>query len=133
MKTLRYYHQIGLLEPSRADSFTGYRYYTAVQLARLNHILALKDLDFSLDQIRQMLDDDLSPGQIRGLLRLKRAEITRQIEADQARLARLDSRLTQIEKEAKIPRYKIPLRQLCQLRKCCVVIPRNRGIFTCTG
>ncbi len=116
VKTLRYYHRIGLLEPARIDSFTGYRYYTAVQLARLNHILALKDLGFSLEQIGQMLDDDLSPGQIRGLLRLKQAEIARQIEADQARLARLESRLTQIEKEAKMPKYEVVIKQVDKMQ-----------------
>ena len=112
VKTLRYYHQIGLLEPARIDSFTGYRYYTAVQLTRLNHILALKDLGFSLEQIGQMVDDDLSPEQIRGMLRLKQAEIGGRIEADQARLARLESRLKQIEKEAKMPAYEVVIKKV---------------------
>lgn len=112
VKTLRYYHQIGLLEPARIDDFTGYRFYTAVQLSRLNHILALKDLGFSLEQIGQIIGDDLSPEQIRGLLQLKRAELARQIEADQARLARLESRLKQIEKEAKMPDYEVVIKQV---------------------
>jgi effector-binding domain-containing protein len=112
VKTLRYYHDIGLLEPARIDDFTGYRFYTAVQLTRLNHILALKDLGFSLEQIGQIVDDDLSPEQIRGMLRLKRAEVVQQIEADQARLARLESRLRQIEKEAKMPDYEVVIKQV---------------------
>ncbi|NKQ37697.1 MAG: MerR family DNA-binding protein [Chloroflexi bacterium] len=98
------------------SSCRGYRYYTAVQLTRLNHIIALKDLGFSLEQIGQMLDDDLSPAQIRGLLWLKRAEISQQIEADQARLARLESRLTQIEKEAKMPKYGVVIKQVDKMQ-----------------
>ncbi|MEJ2748487.1 MAG: MerR family transcriptional regulator [Anaerolineae bacterium] len=89
VKTLRFYHQIGLLEPARIDDFTGYRYYTAVQLTRLNHILALKDLGFSLEQIGQMVDDDLTTEQIRGLMRMKQVELVQQIETEQARLTRL--------------------------------------------
>ncbi len=112
VKTLRYYHQIGLLEPDQIDGFTGYRYYTAVQLTRLNHILALKDLGFSLEQIGQMVDDDLSPEQIRSLLRMKQAELAQQIETEQSRLARLESRLEQIEREAKLPDYEIVVKQV---------------------
>ncbi len=116
VKTLRYYHQIGLLEPALIDDFTGYRYYTAVQLTRLNHILALKDLGFSLEQISQMVGDDLSPEQIRGLLRMKQAELAQEIEAEQSRLARLESRLAQIEREAKLPDYEIVIKQVEMIR-----------------
>lgn len=49
VKTLRYYNEIGLLEPAEIDSFTGYRYYSVTQLPRLNRILALKDLGLSLN------------------------------------------------------------------------------------
>ncbi len=111
VKTLRYYHQIGLLEPAQIDDFTGYRYYTALQLTRLNQILALKDLGFSLEQIGQMVDDDLSLEQIRGMMRLRKAEIGQEIAADQARLARLELRLTQIDKEAKMPEFEIVVKK----------------------
>jgi DNA-binding transcriptional MerR regulator len=36
VKALRYYDEIGLLKPVRVDQFTGYRYYSADQLPRLN-------------------------------------------------------------------------------------------------
>ena len=48
---LRHYDEIGLLRPVKVDPFTGYRYYSTDQLPRLNRILALKDLGFSLEQI----------------------------------------------------------------------------------
>jgi DNA-binding transcriptional MerR regulator len=51
VKALRLYDQLGLLKPSHVDHFTGYRYYLADQLPRLNRILAFKDLGFSLEQI----------------------------------------------------------------------------------
>lgn len=57
---LRYYDEIGLLNPAKIDEWTGYRYYSAQQIPRLNRILALKDLGLSLDQVRRMLDDDVS-------------------------------------------------------------------------
>jgi len=75
VKTLRYYDEIGLLKPAKVDRFTSYRYYSADQLPRLNRILALKDLGLSLAQVAQLLDGDLPPAQIRGMLRLKQAEL----------------------------------------------------------
>jgi effector-binding domain-containing protein len=112
IKTLRYYHQIGLLEPDVIDEFTGYRFYTAVNLIRLNRILALKDLGFSLEQIAQILDDDLSSEQVRGMLRLKEAEIEREIAAEQARLTRIQTRLQQFKQEAAVPHYDVVLKNI---------------------
>jgi DNA-binding transcriptional MerR regulator len=99
VKTLRHYDKIGLLKPAEVDRFTGYRYYSASQLPRLNRILALKDLGLSLDQIAQLLEGDLSPDQIRGMLRLKQVEIQQQMQEEQVRLARVEWRLKQIERE----------------------------------
>ncbi|HBK59780.1 MAG TPA: MerR family transcriptional regulator, partial [Firmicutes bacterium] len=75
VKTLRYYDELGLLKPSRVHDFTGYRYYTAEQLPRLNRILALKDLGLSLEQIGVLLNKEVSSEELRGMLRLKQAEV----------------------------------------------------------
>lgn len=48
VKTLRYYDEIGLLKPETVDSNTGYRYYSAEQLPRLNSIVGLKELGMNL-------------------------------------------------------------------------------------
>ena len=55
VKTLRFYHEEGLLEPTSIDDQTGYRYYDAslVELART--IAFLKSLDFSLAEIEMLL------------------------------------------------------------------------------
>src|SRR5215469_14376688 len=79
IKTLRYYDEVGLFKPIDVDRFTGYRYYSASQLPRLNRILALRDLGLSLEQIAQVLDEGVSPEQLRGMLRLKRAELQQHI------------------------------------------------------
>jgi len=112
VKTLRYYDEIGLLKPAKVDRFTGYRYYSADQLPRLNRILALKDLGLSLAQIAQLLDGDLPPAQIRGMLRLKQVEAQQKVEEEQARLARVEARLRHIEKEGTMPTYEVVLRKV---------------------
>jgi DNA-binding transcriptional MerR regulator len=54
VKTRRYYDEIGLLRPAHVEGATGYRYYGAEQLEQLNRILVLKDLGFSLREIRAL-------------------------------------------------------------------------------
>jgi len=112
VRTLRYYEEVGLLKPVEVDRFTGYRYYTIDQLPRLNRILVLKDLGFSLEQIAPMVNEGLPPAQLRGMLRLKQAEIQQQVESEQARLARVEARLRQIEQEGKMPTYEVVIKRV---------------------
>jgi DNA-binding transcriptional MerR regulator len=53
-RTLRYYDQIGLLEPSRVNS-NGYRIYGQSEVNRLQQILFYKELGVSLDTIKEIL------------------------------------------------------------------------------
>ena len=89
-KALRYYDELGLLEPAQIDRFTGYRYYSIDQLPRLNRTLrvALKDLGLALEQIARLLDKELPPDQLRGMLMLKQAELQQQADELQERLVR---------------------------------------------
>ncbi len=116
VKTLRYYDERGLLKPVTIDRFTGYRYYSADQLPRLNRILSLKDLGLSLEQIALLLDQELPTAQLRGMLRLKQVELTQQVEEGRARLARVEARLRQIEQEGRMPVYEVILKQVPPLR-----------------
>jgi DNA-binding transcriptional MerR regulator len=106
-RLLRYYDSIGLLRPQRIDPDTGYRYYSAGQLERLNRILALKDLGLSLDQVARMLDDKVSTAEIRGMLALKKAELERSLAEEAARLRHIESRLTQIEQQGSLADYDV--------------------------
>lgn len=54
-RTLRYYDQIGLLKPE-AYGANGYRFYGEESLLRLQQILFFKELDFSLEEIRTLMD-----------------------------------------------------------------------------
>ena len=86
VRTLRYYDEIGLLKPVKIDTFTGYRYYSVDQLPRLIRIAMLKSLGLSLDEIRELLDNNLPTGHIRQLLQVKRSEIKQRLNEDEDRL-----------------------------------------------
>lgn len=55
IRTLHYYDQIGLLEPAIIEE-NGYRQYDQEQLIKLQQILFFKELEFSLSQIKQMVN-----------------------------------------------------------------------------
>lgn len=112
VKMLRHYDERGLLKPARVDPFTNYRFYSADQLPRLNRLLALKDLGFTLEQIKTMLDDELTTEQMQGMLKLRRAEIQQQLSEAEKRLQRIEARLAQIEQAEKEPVYDIVLRHV---------------------
>jgi DNA-binding transcriptional MerR regulator len=113
IKQLRHYDELGLLKPKLVDPFTGYRYYSADQLPRLNRILALRDLGFSLEQIARLLDESVSLEQLRGMLKLRHAEIEQQMQREQSRLTRIESRLQQIaDAEAPLLHYDVVLRSV---------------------
>ncbi len=112
MPALRHYDQLGLLKPAQIDPNTAYRYYTADQLPRLHRILALKDLGFSLAQIVDVLGADLPAAEIRGMLKLKRAEMERLVEEEQGRLARIETRLLAIEQDGGAPAYDVVLKHV---------------------
>ena len=57
VKTLRHYDEIGLLIPFEVDEWTGYRYYDIGQLRRMNRIVYLKQLGFSLEEIIEMFEE----------------------------------------------------------------------------
>ncbi len=112
VKTLRYYDELGLLKPVEVDRFTGYRYYSASQLPRLNRILVLKDLGLTLEQIRLILDSDLSAEELRGMLRRRQAELRQQIEEGQAMLERVKSRLEQIDLEGRMTALDVVIKKV---------------------
>lgn len=99
VRMLRHYDAIGLLRPARVDPFSGYRSYEAEQLKRLNRLVALKDLGFSLDQVHTILDEKVDTTELRGMLRLRQAQLAEQIATDAGRLGRIDARLRMIERE----------------------------------
>lgn len=103
VRMLRHYDAIGLLRPAHVDEATGYRSYEAAQLAELNRLVALKDLGFTLEQVRTMLADEVSLVEVRAMLTLRRAELESEVAESAARLAQVESRLRSIELGDEVP------------------------------
>ncbi len=56
LKAIRHYDDVGLVQPS-ARSAEGFRLYTATDIDRLMVIRRMKPLDFTLAEMKQLLDD----------------------------------------------------------------------------
>lgn len=133
--TLRYYDQLGLLKPIEVDRFTGYRYYSVGQLPRLHRILALKGLGFSLEQIAAVLAEGLTLEQMRGMLRLRHAQISQQLAEAQSQLAEVEARLGQIEREGLLPVYDVVLKRVEPLLIASVraILPNHGAVGSLFG
>ncbi len=93
VKTLRYYADIGLLEPEFIDDFTGYRYYSVKQLQEVARIQALKEMGFSLEEIQRSNEDTAQ------LIEKKEQEIRVQIQELDKKLKRLAASRQRLQKE----------------------------------
>jgi DNA-binding transcriptional MerR regulator len=99
VSTLRYYDEVGIFKPGEVDHFTSYRYYSYEQLPRLQRILALKELGFSLVEISHLLDSQMAIHEVRAMVLRRRKALREQVQGEYERLDQLDAWLKQIEKE----------------------------------
>ena len=80
-KTIRYYEEIGLLSPERADN--GYRDYSVADVHRLKFLQRSRSLGFSVEECRQLLslygDSHRESAEVKALAEAKLAEIDRKI------------------------------------------------------
>ena len=121
-RLLRFYDEIGLLEPAHADPQTGYRHYAVAQLAQLNRITVLKDLGFSLEQIGDILKAPLNADELRRLLLLRRNDAQRSLAQEAQRLRNIETRIGQIEAEGALSVDDVveraePARRLLSMRR----------------
>jgi len=110
VRMLRNYDATGLLRPARVDPASGYRFYEAVQLARLNRI---KPRLHSGPGARHA---GRARQQLRGMLRLRQAELQSAIAADTSRLAQVEARLRIIELGGAMPVDDIQVKRIPAVR-----------------
>ena len=116
VKMLRHYDEIGLLKPARVDPATGYRYYSADQMPRLNRIIALKDLGLSLEQTAALVDEALTPEELRGVLKLHRALLEGRAAEVHRQLAQVDAHLEHLTGDNRLPEFDVIVRPVPALQ-----------------
>ncbi len=80
IKSLRLYHEKEILVPAEVDEFTGYRYYNEANYDMARSIKILKDYEFTLAEIKEILDQCDEESEILEQLHSKLREIQNKIE-----------------------------------------------------
>jgi DNA-binding transcriptional MerR regulator len=98
IKTLRYYDEIGLLAPDYIDNLTGYRYYGPGKVIEMQRITELKDIGFTLDEIKKYCDmkNDDEKNQI---IKEKHWALMKAAENTALQLKRLEAIRTNLQKQ----------------------------------
>jgi DNA-binding transcriptional MerR regulator len=115
VRTLRHYDDLGLLIPAHVDSRTGYRYYSPDQVVQLHRILVLRDLGVPLSEVAQLIDENVTIEQLRGILRLRQAEARARLAEQTEQLKRVEIRLAQLEEES-MAAYEVIVKRLEAMR-----------------
>lgn len=105
IKTLRYYSEIGLLEPDQINAQTGYRYYSVNQLERVLYINRLKSYNFSLEDIKSIINSDDNNDYLIDELLAKQNDFERSIQEATARVKQLKSDIENLRKGKNIMSY----------------------------
>lgn len=105
-KTLRYYAQIGLIQPEEINPENGYRYYTIDQLKQMIFINRLKSYHFSLEEIKALLlSNETLDNTLLMALQLKKKEMESHVEKLNETLAQLATDVTNLQQGKSIMTY----------------------------
>ena len=99
VKTLRFYHEEGLLLPARIDTLSAYRYYNNDSIERARLITTLRSFDFSIEEIKHVLAECREDADLRSILELKAAQIHENAKLLQAKEKRINQLLQFIEEQ----------------------------------
>ncbi len=99
IKSLRLYHEKELLIPAEIDEFTGYRYYNETNYEAARTIKILKELDFSLAEIKEILEDCKDEMELVTFLEKKILDVEQKIH-QYAKISRSIKLILQREKES---------------------------------
>ena len=96
VRMLRHYDKIDLLVPERIDEFTGYRYYSAMQLITINRIQELKRMGLSLNTIKEILKNYKDDDSLKKYLKLRRYEIEESIKEMQNQICMIENSIKRL-------------------------------------
>ena len=97
IKTLRFYHEKGILEPAFTDSESGYRYYDEDALTKARAIKVLRDFEFSIKEIKKVIHSCQDDSDLVDALQSKAEEINKTIKRYQTMRSSINEIIKQEE------------------------------------
>jgi DNA-binding transcriptional MerR regulator len=119
IKTLRHYHEVGLLEPASVDPHTSYRYYAPDQIPQAQVIRRLRDLDMPVADVKAVL---AAPDAA-----LRSALITKHLERLEGELAKTRAAVESLRAILARPSYAISHRTVPATRAMAIRATVERG------
>ena len=126
-KTLRYYAEIGLILPNEINPENGYRYYAIEQLDTMLLIIRLKSYNFSLEEIKQMVESgELDEEKLYIALTRKREDMKKKLYEQEKSLCQLECDISNLKSGKPIMSYlddidvelvEVPMMCLLSVRK----------------
>lgn len=107
VKTLRYYQEIGLLEPVSTDEETGYRYYDGASYDRARKIHLLKGFHFSLMEIKEIIDEIETAADLQVYLKEKHTQMEDQIQSLKKEQEKLLQAMVKMEEKHMARSYEV--------------------------
>src|ERR1051326_8438597 len=99
-KTLRFYHEKGILVPSSIDEATGYRFYDASKIEKARVIMRLRQMEFSIEDISTVFAECSDDADILNHLERQKQFLRQRISEDRDIVRSLGEIIAK-EKEAK--------------------------------
>lgn len=131
IKTLRYYHQEGILEPSRIDGNTGYRFYNNESWERAQTVTQLRSFGFTVEKVKNILENCREDCDVRTYLMERKEEIKRQVGELESKSKKIDLLFTmQEEYETMKTTANIELKQINRIQYASV---RYKGRYDQIG
>ena len=82
VKTLRFYHEKGILVPSSVDETTGYRFYDPGKIEKARVIMRLRQMEFSIEDIAAVLGECSDEADILNYLEQQKNTLQQRIQED---------------------------------------------------
>ncbi|MBK7104776.1 MAG: GyrI-like domain-containing protein [Ignavibacteriae bacterium] len=101
IKSLRFYHEKEILVPSEIEEFTNYRYYSEADYERAKSIKILREYDFSIQEIKEILESCNSETDLIEQLKIKLSEIQNKVKRYKE-ISQSIANIIQNEKEEKM-------------------------------
>lgn len=112
IRMLRYYDELGILVPETINKESGYRYYSPEQLSIAFRIQALRDMQFSLETISDILKAYNDIENLKRYLLLRYDEMKIEVMEKQSKLKFLENVINRIGKDFDYMKYNVVIKEL---------------------
>lgn len=130
VKALRYYDEECILTPSYRDKENSYRYYDEKDFQKAQLIALLRELDFSISEIRDVLSSCDSPDDLSYYLEEKRSMIESNISGEKKLIQKINLYIKSRNTEETGMNYKIEVREIAPVTVASI---RYKGKYSDTG